>query len=313
MLANTAQFQPITLAQLNSLGYKLDLSDLKESDDLENLIGFDDLWYDDYADNLGIWTAEQQAAIDAQNAAAEAVLAGQESLGKSENERLATLKKRINKLVKISNDIEDPDYDTLTDDAFNGRTYWNTLGYTFDDDQSSTQLETLGFTDFLKKAAGVAKKALPVAAAAAAVAAPIAGAAGGDKAGNIAEAVAEGLGSLSKLQLEALSQLTDQELQQLGFGSFFKKAVKSVGKVAKKAVSVGKKALPVAAAAAAVAVPIAQAAGGDKAGAIAGAVSEGLDAGAAAAGLMSLSEPELSTLLEALSEEDLQALMQYSI
>ena len=59
MLANTAQFQPITLAQLNSLGYQLDLSDLKDEDDLQSLIGFDDLWYDDYADNLGIWTAEQ--------------------------------------------------------------------------------------------------------------------------------------------------------------------------------------------------------------------------------------------------------------
>ena len=106
--------------------------DLKDNE-FQNLVGFDDLWYDDYADNLGVWTAEQQAAIDAQNAAAEAVLAGQESLGKSENERLSTLKKRINKLVKISNDIENPDYDTLTDDAFNGKTFWTDLGYTFDD------------------------------------------------------------------------------------------------------------------------------------------------------------------------------------
>ena len=78
----------------------------------------------------------------------------------------------------------------------------------------------------------------------------------------------------------------------------------------KKVGSVAKKALPIAAAGAAIAAPIAAAAGGDKAGNIAGAVAEGLGS---AAGLMELEEPELSTLLEALSEEDLQALMQYSI
>ena len=65
---------------------------------------------------------------------------------------------------------------------------------------------------------------------------------------------------------------------------------------------VAKVALPIAAAGAAIAAPIAQAAGGDKAGNIAGAVAEGLGS---VSGLMELQEPELSTLLEALSEEDL--------
>ena len=62
-------------------------------------------------DIQSIWTSQAQAAIDAQNAAIDALLANQETLGKNHHAMITSLQKRIEKLEKMEKEI--PTYDSM--------------------------------------------------------------------------------------------------------------------------------------------------------------------------------------------------------